>query len=109
MASQDCLLYFAQKDGDGFPIPSTMQGYNPRISLPCQNDGCNFIQLTPSRAGNPQPNGTQQCMHPNNLRYFYRLIPYSSPVQLQPNSLISAYDFPKVPNDCWWVEWRKWC
>ena len=107
--NNNCLLYFAKKDSLGWPIPSTLEGYNPGVALPCQNNGCDHIQIYPSHQGNPQPNGTKQCLHPNNLRYFYRLVPYSKPLQVQPNSLISAYSQPKTPNDCWWVEWKKWC
>ena len=107
--AQDCLLYFATRDSEGFPVPGTMRGYNPRVALPCFNNGCDVIQIIPSHTGNAQPVGTQQCMHPNNLRFFYRLIPYSSPLQVQPNSLIASYNFPTTPNDCWFVEWKKWC
>ena len=104
--AQDCLLYFAQKDALGWPIPSTLAGYNPRVALPCQNNGCNFIQLLPTPPA--QPNGTKQCLHPSNLRYFYR-VDRGTPQQIVPNSLIQSYNFPTSPTDGCWREVIKYC
>lgn len=106
MANTQCLRYFAQADDLGYPMPTTMQGYHTNVSLPCRNKLCQEIELVPDPVA---PSGATACVHPNGLRYFYRVIPYSNPRQVQPNSLQQVYAYPKTPNDCWWREYVKYC
>ena len=103
--TKKCLTYYAKADGEGYPIPGTLQGYNPYEQLPCDSI-CDLIKIDPTQV---QPNGTKPCIHSENLRFFYRIVPFSNPRQVQPNSLIAAYQEPKSPNDCWWAEWHKYC
>jgi len=106
MPNNSCLQYFAKKDAIGFPIVGTLQGFNPNVSLPCANKGCDWIAIVPNPV---QPAGTSSiCLHPNNLRYFYR-VDRGKPQQVVPNSLISSYNFPTTPTDGCWREFHKWC
>jgi len=104
MANLPCLTYFAKKDALGWPIPGTLQGYNKFEQLPCDSI-CNLIEIDPTQV---QPNGTTICLHPDLLRYFYR-VNRKTPQSVKPNSLIAAYEFPTSPTDGCWREWHKYC
>lgn len=105
MANNECLRYFAQSDSLGYPTPSTLQGYRNNTGLPCNQNGCSFIELVPNPV---QPEGTTVCLHPNNLRYFYR-VDRGTPQQVVPNSLIQSYNFPTTPTDGCWREFHRYC
>jgi len=101
-----CLKVYATRSPLGFPVPGTANGYNPYEQLPCDNQ-CNLVELLPG--GNPQPTGTVRCLHPDGLRFFYLVTKHATNPQVKPGSLMAAYDFPKSPNNCMWVEFYKWC
>jgi len=106
MANHECLRYFTPKDPSGWPTCGQMQGFTNNVALPCLNKGCDFIELPAKQM--TIPTGNKRCFHPLGLRYFYRVL-RTTPVTIQPNSLVCAYDFPKTPNDCQWLEWYKIC
>ncbi len=106
MANTECLRYFSPESLPGWPTCGQSQGYTNNVALPC-NSICNMIELNPNGY---TPTDTQiECKHPNNLRFFFRVVPFSNPKVVQPNSLICAYQFPLTPNDCNWVEFKKFC
>lgn len=68
--------FFAQKDYKGFPIPSTMMGFE---KTPIAK---NLIEVPATTA-----TGTTQVKHPNGLRYFVRVDRFN---KIIPNSLFTS-------------------
>lgn len=104
--TKKCLRFFAVKDSTGFPVVGTVQGYNAYEQLPCDNQ-CDLVELLPG--GNPQPAGAARCFHPDGLRFFYQVTKSDKNPQVKSGTLMAAYQFPKSPNNCQWVEFYRWC
>lgn len=68
--------FFAQKDAKGFPIPSTMMGFE---KTPIAK---NLIEVPATTA-----TGSVQKVHPNGLRYFVRV---NKQGKIIPNSLFTS-------------------
>jgi hypothetical protein len=79
------LKYFAQKTEDGYPIPSTMMGFQK--TPPSKS---NLVEI---KAENSAAGGGQVVVAPaNGLRYFVRK---KADGTIIPNSLITSYKAPK--------------
>lgn len=79
------LKYFAQKTKDGYPVPSTMMGFN---TTPDSSKNLVEIKAEDSAAGE----GQTVAAPVNGLRYFVRR---KADGGIVPNSLITAIKKPK--------------
>lgn len=83
-----CQFFKVQLDPNGFPIVSTMMGFNnATISNPC-----NQAIVPPTQMSCPA--GTVQCFDPNGLRYFYKVNNQTG--YILDNSMFSRYGKPEV-------------
>ncbi len=83
-----CLVYYAKKDANGFPIPGTMIGYKHD---PCKCDLA-LIQPFDTFIGSDGNGHTiVQSYHPKKLRYFVHV---NCEGQVVPNSLFISLKHP---------------
>lgn len=100
-----CLKYWIKLDSNGWPIGSTMQGFNPKVNQPtcAQTLGCQYVVL--QNTAYTAPEGFTQCFNPEGIRYFYSI---NKSGQIVPNSFIQTLEYPNTPGTCSFrIEWKK--